>query len=437
MAAENTLLTGAGIVCLALGAAFLPGDREPRVAASGLLVLGLALAAWRAGSLPGADLTPPGRLGRGFLVGNAGLLLLGVMLVGVAAVRAPPGPLRLPARLLLVAGVVLLGGVLAAFVGAAGLAGAPAAALMLGLAGLVLTVAVRAMAGGPLRALTRLAPPPLVPAFETGRGATWPFVVLPVAAAASAFGPHVALVFGGLIAASWAAYRGFRPPGDLALPVAPVLTLLLVPAYWLLATIAGSMGLRLAMLPEAPLSPAAELLVSPALLLAAWGTTGLWPFQRQVPGALLAPLGALLLARVAFPLVPGGLEYWRPLAVPLAVLGVWQAAAHGRWPLVLAGAGFLGVVAGAPDGFAAAGLLLAGGLAVELRAGIGALRGVRAVVYAAMWPLAAWAGLRVVEQALRGEVVYTTLGVLGLALFVAAGRERALIPPPGASIFAD
>ena len=122
--------------------------------------------------------------------------------------------------------------------------------------------------------------------------------------------------------------------------------------------------------------------------------------------------------------------------MPIVLLGLWNAASYGRWPLVLSGAGFLGLVGGPPD-LAAGAWLLAGGLALELCSSAAVPARARAVVHVALWPLATWAGLRVVEQALRGEVVYTALGLLGLAVIVAGRRERALIPPPGASIFAD
>jgi hypothetical protein len=42
---------------------------------------------------------------------------------------------------------------------------------------------------------------------------------------------------------------------------------------------------------------------------------------------------------------------------------------------------------------------------------------------AALWALVIWSGLGVLEAMLRGEVVYTTLGVVVLALVVASGRE--------------
>jgi hypothetical protein len=204
-----------------------------------------------------------------------------------------------------------------------------------------------------------------------------------------------------------------------------VLTLLLVPAYWLLATIAGPIGLRLADLRQIPLSPAAELVVEPVLLLAAWGAAGLWPLQRQLPGALTAPAGGLLLARIAQPLGPSGLEYWQPLTAPVIVLGLWNAAAYGRWPLLLAGGGVLGIAAGTRDGVVASAGLLAIGLTLELCSIAGLPRRVSVLIEATAWPVATLAGVPALHAALGGQVVYTTLGALGLALILAVGRSGA------------
>jgi hypothetical protein len=204
--------------------------------------------------------------------------------------------------------------------------------------------------------------------------------------------------------------------------VAPVLTLLLVPAYWLLATIAGPLGLRLAGLPQIPLSPAAELLVLPALLLAAWAIAGLWPLQRQLPGALTASAGALLLARVAQALGASGLEYWQPLVAPVIVLGLWNAAAYGRWPLLLAGGGVLALAAGTRAGNPAGLGLVATGLALELFATGLVPRPLRRAIEVAAWPLVTIVGVPALRAALGGQVVYTALGTVGLALIVAGGR---------------
>jgi hypothetical protein len=410
------------MLCLALAAALLAGERERRLAAAGLLILGLAFAAWNAGSPPGVAPAQPGTLGRGFVVGTGGLLLVGAALVGGALLRAPAERLRAWSRLLGAVGMVLLGPVLISFLRAGGPSRALASALGLWLVGAAVVVGARRIAAsGPV-------PLPLAPVFHGRPGARRIVLIIVAGLVAVLTGSHVVVVFGGVMVATWATWFASHPPGARPLPVAPMLTMLLVPAGWLLATIAGPVGLRIAALPQVPLSPAAELLVSPALLLAGWATAGLWPLQRQLPGALVAPAGALLLARVAQPLVPGGLEYWRPLTVPLLILGLWNAAAWGGWPLLVAGAGVLGIAGGAAVNLSACAALLAVGLALELRSRVDLSPRPAGLVRAAIWPAVTWAGVRVLEEILRGEVVYSTLGVVMLALILATGRVRAPLP---------
>ena len=412
------------MACLAIAAALLTGERERRLAAAALVTLGLALAAWRAGSAPGVWLTPPASMGRGFLVGNAALLLVGSALICLAVLRAPAAPLRMAAKLLAAAGVVLIGPVMVAFIGPGGPVRALVAATGLGLTGVATAVGARAIgASRPGRIVARrLAPPPLRAVIRPDPVAHRALVLLMAAVLITAVGPHVLAVFVGVVLATWAGYLAFHRPGTRPVPVAPVLTVLLVPTYWLLATIAGPMGLRLAALPQIPLSPAAELLVEPALLLAAWGAAGLWPLQRQLPGALTASAGALLLARLAQPLGPSGLEYWRPLTAPVLVLGLWNAAAYGRWPLLLAGGGFLGIAAGTQDGILPSVGLIATAFTLELCSMASVPRRARMLIDAAAWPLVTLAGVPALQAALGGQVVYTALGTLGLALIVAVRR---------------
>ena len=427
MSVENPLLAPTGMLCLAVGGALFGGDRARRRSAAALVVLGLALAAWHAGSPPQSDLPAPQRLGDGFLVGNGALLLLGLVLVGSAALRAPPGRLRLAARLLTAAGVVLLGPVLTGFLGAAGPLRAAGAALGVGLVAGAVAVGTRAMATRSVgRSLGhRLAPPPLDTGVAVRTGPRSLLAALALGLLATVIGPHVAVVSTGLVVAVWAGYFAFHPPGARPVPVAPVLTLLLlIPTWWFLATITGPLGLALTSLSEVPLSPAAELLVSPALLLVGWAAAGLWPLQRQLPGALLAPAAAAFLARLALPLTPGGLEYWRALTVPLLLLGLWNAAAHARWPLLLAGAAVLGVAAGPPVDLAAVAVLVSAALLLELVALAPVPLAAAWLLRVVTWPVATWAGLRLLEEWLRGEVVYTALGALGLALILVSRRSR-------------
>jgi len=410
------------MLCLALAGALLDEERERRIAAAGLLILGLALAAWDAGSPPALEPTAPGRLGRGFLIGNGGLLLVGVGLVCGAVLRAPRARLRVGVRLLGALGALLLAPVVISFLRAGGALAALACALALWAAGTAIVIGARA----PIRNIARrLASPPLTPDFRFSAGPRRIDLIAIAGIVATLAGPHVVAVFGGVLVATWAAWLASHRPGTRPLPVAPILTLVLIPAGWLLATIAGVVGLGIAALPQVPLSPAAELLLAPALLLAAWATAGLWPLQRQLPGALVAPAGALLLARIGHPLVPDGLEYWRPLTVPLLVLGLWHAASWSRWPLVIAGAAILAVAAATPVPTAGWAALLAISIALQLRLAMDLSPPQTIAVRAASWPLATIAGVMVLEEVLRGEVVYSTLGILVLALIVAGGRATA------------
>jgi hypothetical protein len=206
-------------------------------------------------------------------------------------------------------------------------------------------------------------------------------------------------------------------------PAAPILTLPLLGAWWLMATIAGPEGLRVGALPLLPMSPAAERLLAPVFLLAGWATAGLWPLHRQLDGALLAPAGAILLIRIVIPTMPDGLEHWRPLAMPLLAAGAWHAALSGRTPglaLALAWVGLLGLT---PGGRLGAALLLAGALVVELGR-LAPSSPARRFTMLASGVAAAIGGVLALEAGLRGEVVYTLLVVAALVALVGHGPVR-------------
>ncbi len=359
---------------------------------------------------------------------NGGLLLLGLGLVLWAAASGGSGRRPGVAIVATALGVILIARLSVGLLLAGGLLRVGSSAAALGLAGATLVALGRAIAAtGPARALgSRLLSEPVRPASPANRGAWGSAAAILTGAAATALGPHVAVVFLGVIVAAWSAYFLFHPRGSRPAPVTPSLTFLLAPAYWLLSTIAGPEGLSIAALPLVPLSPAAESLVAPALLLAGWSVVGLWPLHRQVPGALIGSLGALLLVRIALPLAPGGLEYWRPLAVPVLIAGMWHAAALARWPLLVAGAGFLGVAGLTPAGAAGAGWLLGSAFVLELCSMLSLPIGTIRLAQVAAWVSAAWGGLLVLEGGLRGEVVYTALGAVGLALLIASGRRQAI-----------
>jgi hypothetical protein len=233
----------------------------------------------------------------------------------------------------------------------------------------------------------------------------------------------VGLVFVGAIATAASAYLIQRSAHGRRPPVAPALTLTLLAAWWLMTTIAGHTALPLEALASVPLSPAAERLLAPLLLLAGWALAGLWPFHRQLPGALSAPAGAFLMARVAIPALPEGLDHWRPLAMPLVVLGVWHAALTGRRSLVAVGMAWVGVLAPEGRGLPGAALLLAAGLTLEALEHIERRAGPVLPVRVIARVLVASGSLIAVAAGLRGEVSYTVLAVAAIVAGLGRGAH--------------
>jgi hypothetical protein len=398
-----------GFLLILTGAALLPSSRARRAAGLAAAASGLALAGLAGVSAP---LSMPGRtalaaLPSGFLAADAALLVLGAVLAVGSALVAALDRRSAPT----IAGAIALapGGILLAWGGARLVTAAPTGTLVL--ASLVEVGLGAALMGAGW--YLRFAPP-------ADRDTPHPLAAtagLFAAALAAAVGPHVGLVVLGVIGAACAGYLlEHAGGGGPRLPLAPAATILLLPAWWLMATIAGPEGLGVGRLAAVPFSPAAERLLAIPLLIAAWAVAGLWPLHRQVPGALVAPVGALLLARVAIPAVPAGLEHWRPLAMPLIVAGVWHAALSGRLPRVAVGVAWVGLLAPGRFGLVGAAFLLAAGLAVELIERIGALRAGRLAPAFQAIPLIAfgWGALLAVGAGLQGEVVYTALAVAGL-----------------------
>jgi hypothetical protein len=114
--------------------------------------------------------------------------------------------------------------------------------------------------------------------------------------------------------------------------------------------------------------------------------------------------------------------------VPLLIVGLWHAAAWGRWPLLLAGASILSVAGDVPVVVAGSAPLLAAALAVELEPLLGPRPCLRVAARGVIWLLVTWAGLRVLEAVLRGEVVYTTIGIIVLALSLATRHSHRDVP---------
>ena len=385
------------LLVLIAGTVLLPTARAQATSAIGVVATSLAVAGVRAAATPDSP---------GFRAVTGALMLAAVAVVMVAAWRSSRGPKAwFPGSALTVAGAL---GLLLAY--RAQVLGAPPGPLLAALGG-VLALGLLLFGIG---RIVRFAGDGRLQAAPS-RGA---IAGLLAGIAAAAVGPTLGVVVVGVIAAAWSSHLAGRGLGNSRLPLAPTLTLPLLGAWWLMAIIAGAQGLGIAGLPEVPLSPAAERLLAPVFLLAAWAVMGLWPLHRQMIGAFAAPAGALLLARVATPATPEGLDHWRALAMPVGLLGLWHAGLSGRRSGVAVGLAWIGLVAGSRWGELGAALLLCSAVMLELLQRRGGTRGGRVVPTAAAL-LGGYGGLLVVEAGLRAEVVYTVLG--GAAVVAAAG----------------
>ena len=389
-----------GFLALIAGAALVYGDRARAAAVSAAVATGLALAGFRAAAMPAPA---------GFLAVTSALALAGVALAVLGGALAPRDGTA--ARRLLGPSLVVAGAVGTALGLSGVVAGAPGATLLLALV-------IVAAGGSLLHVIGRWV------RFPQDRRADTPWwrrttaLGLILGAAAAVLGRHLGLVVLGAILSAWAAHVVSRDQGGSRLPLAPLLTLPLLAAWWLMATIAGAAGLGIASLPIVPLSPAAERLLAPVFLVATWAMTGLWPLHRQTRGALAAPVAAVLIVRVIAPALPDGLEHWRPLAMPLVLLGLWHAALSGRWSSVMVGLAWIGLLGGTPGGQIGGALLLVGALLVELRPRMHpAVAGIPAGMGA----------LLAVEAGLHTEVVYTVLGAAALVAATGYASRAAMI----------
>jgi hypothetical protein len=406
-------------VLLVLAATAVEPAAARRIAFIGLVAFALGLAAYAVN--PGSDdLAAIGLVAASstdaFFWVNTGLLLLGIVVCTMAALNAIRyGPPAAPGRALALLGI---GGfvlwTLAPLIARSG-GWRPALAAA--------AVAVPATAGGV--AIDRLGPAKRLPELP---GIVWPGASSRSLALAAGFGlgalgaavaPHVGIVFVGLALAALTDFLDRRRRGLARVPWLPCVALVLAPTWWLMARIAGPVGLSLPTLPDIPFSPAAERLVALALGGVAWACLGLWPLHRLFPDGLLAPLGIALWLRVASPAVPGGLEHWQPLFVAAGVLGLCGAAVTGRAAAACNALAFVALAAVAPTSAPAALILGATGLALRITPGES-----RGAAQRLAWMLAALALPFAFEAGFRGQVIYTLIAGAGTALAGWTSIER-------------
>lgn len=185
-----------------------------------------------------------------------------------------------------------------------------------------------------------------------------------------------------------------------------LLVLLLVPALVLLLTIAGSEGMSLQGLRDAPLSSAAEVLLAALVLPATLVLAGTWPFGALARGPRLAPLGAALLLIVVLPLLGDGLVHWRSVYAGWLVLAALIAAARADGPGLMSCGGLFALSCG--EGPAR----WAGALLVTIAAGCSMAAAMSSVARRVVYVAAALCGLVALGGTLQVEVFFSVAMVL-------------------------
>ena len=409
-----TVTLSALYVLLGLGALLQTPVERGRLALVGLAAYAVAMASYSV--IPGSQdpevIAAAARAsGAPFFGVNAGLLLLGALLAAAAALGALREQPRSPRAiaLLAAAGFALwrLHGLAAASGALRSVLALAAGAVGVALIGIVFR-RFRRSSGPALDWAVLRARPAISAAFIMG-------------ALGVVLGPHTGLVFAGLMVAAAAEHLARRIRGEAAIPWLPVVTLALFPIWWLLATIAGPVGLGVASLGDVPLSPRAEILLALPLALVAWSCLGLWPAHRLFRGGLLAPLGVALWLRVARPAMADGLDHWQPLLMPLGVLGVWGGALSGRTSAALNALAFVALASDAGVSLAATLLLMAAALALGASRAPAASVAARRLGERLAWAIAVLALPLLLEAGFRRQVTYTLAAAGGAAVAVWLG----------------
>ena len=130
------------------------------------------------------------------------------------------------------------------------------------------------------------------------------------------------------------------------LPVLPLAAAAFLLAAWLAWRAAGADGLALAGLGDAAFSPALQTLLGALLLPASLALAGVPPFDRFMPGAVLAPVAAVLLGRYLLPGLPDAVEHWRSAGALWLVLAAADAVRRHRRALLVACTALFAILVG-------------------------------------------------------------------------------------------
>jgi hypothetical protein len=419
---------------LAAGALLLPGRHRRGLALTGLVPLGLALAAMivRLGpdfsnlSLRVAERGAPVL----FLRVNTGLLLLGLGLIaGAALVAALRDPRLVPSWV----GFILVGAgtvpALAPLFPLLGYIGwVPTLGVSVGIAASAVTIFLlfrrlrigRAIRWLDVRALDR-SPSGLVPAFRTSFDHAWVTGFFAAGLVMCLTPSFRAFALATVVAATVGHVLLRRIGGGSPLPVSALLALFMIPVYRYLTAISGSSHPTFAELRDSPFSVAAEIRLVPWIALVAFGLAGLWPFHGRV-FPLAAPLAGVILLRLGVDLLPAGWEHWAPLFMPILLLALWHGAVtlddrrveRRRLIEILVALALFGLLAN-NEGSNGAYWLLGAAALVSWSTGLSYLPTVPWGLGRLVWLPLAWAAMLILTGGLRAQVTWSVLAAAAIA----------------------
>lgn len=169
--------------------------------------------------------------------------------------------------------------------------------------------------------------------------------------------PHLVTVLGGALLAALAGALGWRKARRPAWGLLPALLALPLMLLWTLH-LSGPLGGWIPTLVDGPFSPRAAQNLALLSLWAVVPIAGIWPLHGITIPVLLAPVAIAVGGTFATLLVPDGVQWWQPLAAPLALAAMAHAVAHRRPEPLLIAAGLFGLWTGEAVGAVGGGLLI-------------------------------------------------------------------------------
>jgi hypothetical protein len=172
--------------------------------------------------------------------------------------------------------------------------------------------------------------------------------------------PHLVTTLGGSLLATLAGALGWRAAGRPAWGFLPALAALPLMLLWTLH-LSGPLGGWIPTLIDGPFSPRAAQNLALLSLCAVIPLAGVWPLHGVTIPVLLAPVAIAVAGTFATLLIPDGVQWWQPVAAPLALAAMAHAVAQRRVAQLLVAGGLFGLWTGLPLGALGGGLLILSG----------------------------------------------------------------------------